>query len=104
MGAKVDCDANEALCNEDRWDIAAYPTIKIVRGGTTVHDYSGPGKADDISRFMRQLAILSSASGYYNGDEEGEEDYDDDDYYDDDYGYGDYEEGAQVGRGKGGCE
>lgn len=54
---------------------------------------------------MRQLAILSLASGHYSGNEEGEDydddddDYDDDDY-DDDYGYGDYEGGAQVGRGE----
>ena len=80
-GRKIDCDANETLCEEDRWDIAAYPTIKIVRGGTTVHDYSGPGNAGDIARFMRQLALLDAAGN----DGDGEEYFDDDDDYDEEW-------------------
>lgn len=50
---------------------------------------------------MRQLAMLSLASGHYSNDKEWGEDYDDDDEdYDDDDDYGDYEGEAQVGRGE----
>ncbi|CAN0177612.1 unnamed protein product, partial [Hapterophycus canaliculatus] len=53
---QVNCDANESLCDEDRWDLEGFPAIKVVRGGVRgpIHDYSGPRLAGDIAAFMRQ--------------------------------------------------
>lgn len=54
---QVNCDANEDLCREDRWDLAGYPAVKVVRGNT-VHDYIGPWNARNIAAFMRQVAAF----------------------------------------------
>ncbi|CAN0561305.1 unnamed protein product, partial [Laminaria digitata] len=85
---KVDCDANEVLCREDRWDIEGFPAVKVVRG-STVHDYRGPRFASDIAAFMRQVAAfgpeetLGSLGGGGGGGRRGrdyDEDEDDDDF------------------------
>lgn len=54
---EVDCDTNEDLCDEDRWDIEGLPAVKVMRGGKggPVHDYNGPRRAPDIVGFMRQV-------------------------------------------------
>ncbi|CAM9916407.1 unnamed protein product [Pylaiella littoralis] len=59
---KVDCDAYQSLCDEDKWDIGELPAIKVARGGESgpIHDYSGPRSAADIAAFMRQVAAYSS--------------------------------------------
>ncbi|CAB1113340.1 unnamed protein product [Ectocarpus sp. CCAP 1310/34] len=81
---KVDCDANEELCDEDRWDIAGFPTIKVLRGGAggPIHDYVGPRSAADMTAFMRQVAAFP-----HPDDEDDDDDDDDDDdegeFYDD---------------------
>lgn len=68
---QVDCDSNGVLCDEDRWDIEALPTIKVVRGAI-VHDYTGPRTAEGITKFMREVAAIDVV---YGGD--GEDDDDD---------------------------
>lgn len=54
---QVNCDANEDLCDQDRWDIEGLPAVKVMRGGEggPVHDYNGPRTAADIAAFMRQV-------------------------------------------------
>eukprot|EP00904_Undaria_pinnatifida_P002486 jgi/Undpi1/12238/HiC_scaffold_5.g01914.m1 len=77
---KVDCDANEVLCREDRWDIEGFPTVKVVRG-STVHDYRGPRSAGDIAAFMRQVAAFGpedTLDGFDGRDYDDEDDEDDD--------------------------
>lgn len=56
---QVDCDANEHLCDEDRWDLDGFPTIKVVRG-QIIHDYNGLRSADAIATFMREVATFDS--------------------------------------------
>ena len=55
----MNCDANEDLCDEDRWDIEGLPAVKVMRGGKggPVHDYNGPRRAPDIVAFMRQVCL-----------------------------------------------
>lgn len=55
----MDCDANEQLCEEDRWDIEGFPTIKVIRG-TTIHDYEGARVAEDIAAFMREVSTFDT--------------------------------------------
>ncbi|CAN0209773.1 unnamed protein product, partial [Ectocarpus fasciculatus] len=83
---KVDCDANEDLCDEARWDIEGFPTIKVLRGGVggPIHDYVGPRSAADMAAFMRQVAAFP-----HPGDDDEE---DDDDDYDDFEDEGDFDE------------
>lgn len=84
MHAKVNCDENEALCRQDRWDIEGYPAVKVVRG-SIVHDYHGPRFAPDIAAFMRQVAAfgpgdtLESLDGGGGGDDDDDFEGEDDD-------------------------
>ncbi|CAN0016129.1 unnamed protein product [Scytosiphon promiscuus] len=87
---KVNCDANESLCDEDRWDLEGFPAIKVIRGGLhgPIHDYGGPRLAGDIAAFMRQVAALPPPE-----DAEGDV-FDDDD--DDAIGRGDEEDDEEY--------
>ncbi|CBJ33643.1 Protein disulfide isomerase [Ectocarpus siliculosus] len=77
---KVDCDANEELCDEDRWDIEGFPTIKVLRGGVggPIHDYVGPRSAADMTAFMRQVAAFP-----HPDDDDDDDDDDEGDFYED---------------------
>eukprot|EP00903_Cladosiphon_okamuranus_P012417 g11636.t1 len=79
---KVNCDENEDLCDEDRWDIEGLPAVKVIRGGKggPIHDYNGPRRAPDIVAFMRQVAAFPIPEvGFDDDDLEyggGDEEYD----------------------------
>eukprot|EP00752_Nemacystus_decipiens_P002737 g2556.t1 len=86
---KVDCDANEDLCDEDRWDIEGLPAVKVMRGGKggPVHDYYGPRKAADIVTFMRQVAALpppdfGASVAFDDDDFDSEDDEEDEEEFD----------------------
>uniref|UniRef100_A0A915KPJ9 Protein disulfide-isomerase n=1 Tax=Romanomermis culicivorax TaxID=13658 RepID=A0A915KPJ9_ROMCU len=56
--AKVDCDAEKALCQ--KYDVSGYPTLKIFRDGQFSKAFEGPRQADGIVKYMRGQAGPSS--------------------------------------------
>lgn len=49
--AMVDCEKNRIT--RDSFFIDCYPTMKVFRNGSKVHEYSGSRQAKDIVEYMR---------------------------------------------------